>query len=91
MLAQPLIEDWMRENRGPEARIRDFAGEIGRIGERLPTLLADLEKVVAMAADGGLKLHPETLDGFRRSHRGRNHIWALWVAVAALALAVLFG
>lgn len=91
VLAQPLIEDWMLENRGPEARIRDFAGELGRIGERLPTMLADLEKVVAMAADGGLKLHPETLAAFSRSHRGRNHIWALWVAVAALALAVLFG
>ena len=91
VLAQPLIEDWMRENRGPEARIRDFAGELGRIGERLPTMLADLEKVVAMAADGGLKLHPETLAAFSRSHRGRNHIWALWVAVAALALSVLFG
>src|SRR3546814_2602849 len=40
--AQPLIEEWMRENRGPEARIRDFAVELGRIGERLPTMLADL-------------------------------------------------
>src|SRR3546814_15051095 len=87
VLAQPVIEEWMRGDRGPEARIRDFAGELGRIGERLPAMLADLEKVVAMAADGGLKLHPETLAAFSRSHRGRNHIWAMWVEVAASALA----
>jgi ubiquinone biosynthesis protein len=91
VLAQPLIAEWMRENRGPEARIRDFASELGRIGERLPTLLADLEKVVAMTADGGFKLHPETLSAFAKGQKGRSHIWALWVAVAALALAVLFG
>src|SRR3546814_7049963 len=67
-------------------RISDWSSDVcssdllGRIGERLPAMLADLEKVVAMAADGGLKLHPETLAAFSRSHRGRNHIWALWVA-----------
>src|SRR3546814_17392548 len=91
VLAQPVIEEWMRGDRGPEARIRDFAVELGRIGERLPTMLADLEKVVAMAADGGFKLHPETLAAFAKGNKGRSHIWALWVAVAAPALAVLFG
>ncbi len=91
VLAQPLIAEWMRENRGPEARVKDLAKELGRVAERLPQTLADLEKVVAMAADGGLKLHPDTLAAFARSHKGRSHVWALWVAVAALALALLLG
>jgi ubiquinone biosynthesis protein len=91
VLAQPLIAEWMRENRGPEARIRDLAGEVGRIVERLPETLADLEKVAAMAADGGLKLHPGTVAAFAKAQKGRNHIWALWAAVAVLALALLLG
>jgi ubiquinone biosynthesis protein len=90
MLAQPLIEDWMRENRGPEARIRDLAGELGRLAERLPDFVADLEKTTATMADGGLRLHPETVIAFAKLNRGRNHIWALWAAVAVLALALLF-
>jgi ubiquinone biosynthesis protein len=91
VLAQPLIEDWMRENRGPEARLRDLGAELGRVAARLPTLLSDLEKTVAMAADGGLKLHPDTVTAFAKGNRGRSHIWALWAAVAVLALAVLLG
>ena len=91
VLAQPLIEDWMRENRGPEARLRDLGAELGRVAARLPTLLSDLEKTVAMAADGGLKLHPDTIAAFAKGNRGRSHIWALWAAVAILALAVLLG
>jgi len=91
VLAQPLIEDWMRENRGPEARLRDLGVELGRVATRLPALLSDLEKTVAMAADGGLKLHPDTVNAFAKANRGRNHIWALWVAVAILALALLLG
>jgi ubiquinone biosynthesis protein len=91
VLAQPLIEDWMRENRGPEARLRDLGAELGRVAARLPTLLSDLEKTVAMAADGGLKLHPDTVTAFAKGNRGRSHIWALWAAVAILALAVLLG
>jgi hypothetical protein len=42
-----------------------------------------------MLADGGLRLHPDTIAALNRSHRGRNHIWALWMAVAVLAAALL--
>jgi hypothetical protein len=44
-----------------------------------------------MAADGGLKLHPDTIAAFAKGNRGRSHIWALWAAVGILALAVLLG
>lgn len=91
ILAQPLIEDWMRENRGPEARIRDAAQELARIGERLPDFIADLERATATVARGGLRLHPETIVAFAKLNRGRNHIWALWAAVAVLAVALLLG
>ncbi len=62
-LAQPLIEEWMRENRGLEARLLDAAGDIARTLERLPALVRNLETAAAgLAADG---LAPRS-----RDHRG---------------------
>src|SRR5262249_56334145 len=42
-LAQPLVEDWMRENRGPEARLADGARDLARIAGRLPALVSDMQ------------------------------------------------
>jgi ubiquinone biosynthesis protein len=44
-LAQPLIEDWMRENRGPEARIADAVENGLSFVLRLPRLIGALEKM----------------------------------------------
>ena len=43
MLAEPLIADWMRENRGPEARLRDLAADAARLAERVPRYLSKLD------------------------------------------------
>ena len=84
-LAQPLIELWMRDNRGPEARLREAFGELARAIERLPGFMADLEKAAAALARDGVRLHPETL---RRSEHGlpRHALWPVWLAIAALCL-----
>ncbi|MDA8233036.1 MAG: 2-polyprenylphenol 6-hydroxylase [Magnetospirillum sp.] len=88
-LARPLIESWMRRNLGPEARLRDMAmGALGSF-ERLPRLLAELEKSVAMLAEGGIRLRPETLReivGDRRARRIPG--WVPWLIAAALAVGV---
>jgi ubiquinone biosynthesis protein len=90
-LAQPLIEGWMRENRGPEARLRDVAEDIGGALERLPRTLADIEQAAAGLANGGLKLHPESLRSFAPDGTGpRWHLPALWLALAALSAFVIF-
>src|SRR5262249_54580244 len=41
-LAQPLIEEWMRANRGPEALVYDAASEALETLQRLPGLVRDL-------------------------------------------------
>jgi ubiquinone biosynthesis protein len=88
-LAQPLIEDWMRENRGPEARIRDAAQDVARALERLPGTLADLERVGADLASSGLKLHPDTVKALSAGQNGSGRRrCALWIGVAALAVAI---
>jgi ubiquinone biosynthesis protein len=87
-LARPLIEDWMRENRGPEARLRQAVGDVAALFERLPEILRDFEKVAGLLADeGGLPLHPETVTAIAR--RGAIELLGLPLWIAAIALAAI--
>jgi ubiquinone biosynthesis protein len=86
-LAQPLIERWMRENRGPEARIREAVEDALRAASRLPDLLVAAERAATAVADTGVKPHPTALRA-----RDREIRWAvlpLWVAVGLLAVLIL--
>ncbi|MEM7223432.1 MAG: 2-polyprenylphenol 6-hydroxylase [Pseudomonadota bacterium] len=86
VLAQPLIEDWMRANRGPEARVREAAREVARTVERLPQTLANIERAAAVLAAGEASLNTG-------AHQNPTHkvapAWAGPVAWVALALGVL--
>lgn len=86
-LAQPLIDRWMRENRGPEARLQDAAAEALRSLGRLPGLIAAAERAATALADTGIKPHPEGLRA--RDREIRRLLRPLWVAVALLAILVL--
>jgi len=88
-LARPLIEEWMRDHLGPEARLREAADDLRSTAERLPAMIADGERVLAMFAEGGLKLHPATVDALRGGDRRSPLVLPLWIAVALLALLVL--
>ena len=88
-LAEPLIEAWMIENRGPQARARGAIQDLGRTFERLPRLVADVERMAADLTAGGLRLHPDSLEAMGGPGSQRNARWALWIALAALAIAVL--
>jgi ubiquinone biosynthesis protein len=87
-LAQPLIEQWMRDNRGPEARIGEALGGLARGIERLPSFLADLEKAAAALARDGIGRDAEVSRRLERSPQ-RYPLWPVWLAIAALALLVL--
>ena len=89
-LAEPLIEAWMVENRGPEARARGTIQDLGRTLERLPRLVADAEGLASELAAGGLRLHPDSLKAMGGGEgAGRSARWAFWIALAALAIALL--
>jgi ubiquinone biosynthesis protein len=90
-LAQPLIEDWMRENRGPEARLRDAAADTIAVLGRLPALMKDLEKLgAAITEGGGLPLHPDTVAKLaRRDALGLLRL-PLWIIALALTLMALW-
>ena len=87
-LAETLIAEWMRENRGPEARIGEAASDLMRAIERLPRLLAEAEIATAVLVEG-VRLHPETVRQFRdMPARPTGAHRALWAAVILLAAAV---
>ncbi len=89
-LTQPLIERWMRDNRGPEARLRQAANDLLRAVERLPSVLANIENSAARLADGKIRLHADNIAEFA-SGRSRSDLalWALTAAVAVLAVALV--
>ncbi|MBV9203410.1 MAG: 2-polyprenylphenol 6-hydroxylase [Alphaproteobacteria bacterium] len=95
-LARPLIEEWMRDNRGPEASLRLGLEAIADLVERVPRLVRSLEAMVTAWSRDGVMLHLETL-ALHAAHRGRHlgivlvPVWVTAAALAGIAIALLFG
>lgn len=92
-LVQPLIEDWVMDNLGPEARITDAVEQVADSIVRIPKLVADVEKSAAEVRQGGLKLHPETVRQMTQPHGRRQGIPTRYlfgvVVILLVALALL--
>ena len=88
-LARPLIENWMRESMGPEAKIRESVGDIVKGLERLPGLIADMEETVGTVTRGGIKLHPESVRALTEARRAQGRGWPVWVGAAAVAAVIV--
>jgi ubiquinone biosynthesis protein len=87
-LARPHIEVWMRDNRGPEARLRDAAADTMSALERLPALIRDIQRLGgAISEGGGLPLHPDTVAEIAR--RGAIELLGLPLWIIALALTAI--
>jgi ubiquinone biosynthesis protein len=95
-LARPLVEQWMRENRGPEARIRQQIDTVLEAIDEVPRLLRLLDEIITHWERDGLKLHAESIAA-QASNWARMlplvviPLWLGGLALAALALAALFG
>jgi len=88
---RPVIERWMLDQVGPEARLRDAAegiNALGRLAREFPQLLHNAEVISLMLAEGGLRLHPETALQIAQAQvaRTRHVRVALWIAAGALAV-----
>ena len=81
-LAQPLIEEWMIENRGPEARFAEVITNIFWAAERLPTTITELEKRLYQANDSSSKKN-------RSKNQKSNAQWPIWLAIILLAILFL--
>jgi ubiquinone biosynthesis protein len=92
-LAEPLIADWMRENRGPEARAREALEETAATVRRLPVIARRLEAALTDLAEGGLRVHPDSLRAMGGDHGrcgGRSAPWWLVAALLALLLVAIW-
>ena len=89
--ARPLITEWVRDNMGPEARLRDAASDAGRILRRLPTLATALERAADRVTAEGLQLDPASLSmlAAEQARRRRPLTLAVWFAAGLLLLLLL--
>jgi len=79
-LALPLVEEWMREHRGPEARLAEITADVIHAATRLPKAVEAIEQAATRIADGEVRLD-----------LGRTGApqWPVWVALAVLTGMIL--
>jgi ubiquinone biosynthesis protein len=92
--SRPVVEKWMLERMGPEGRLREAAdgmSALARVAQSLPQLMKNAEIVSAMLADGGLRLHPESVQLIAAAQvsRTRHVRIAIWIAAGALGVIAL--
>ena len=79
LLTRPLIEGWIRRNRGPGARVANAAREIFHTIERVPRVLEKLDHALDRIND-----LPDP-----RRNGGLNPKWYFLGAVGLLAIAIV--
>jgi ubiquinone biosynthesis protein len=82
-ISRPLIETWMIDNLGPQAKVKDALTNAMDVLDRLPRMIESLEKGAAMVASGKLELAPETVRALRGGHHGHRISPYIWIALAA--------
>ena len=95
-LARPLIEQWMRDNRGPEAQLRLRFEKLVEVIDGLPKLIGEFGRLIGRWAEEGAGLRAEGVAARpkRREPRDFWFIVPLWLSTAALvaiAVALLLG
>ncbi|MBV9828929.1 MAG: 2-polyprenylphenol 6-hydroxylase [Alphaproteobacteria bacterium] len=87
-LARPLIEQWMRDNRGPEAQVRQRIDSLLDVLDRVPPLLRGLDRMIGDWSREGVVMHAESL-ATQAAHRARLLpllVIPLWLGGIALAV-----
>ncbi len=87
--AKPFLEQWMREQLGPRALLRELKSHAPRWGETLPALPGLAHEVLRQARSGKLRVEiaPTELDKIRREMRRSNQRTVLGVVGAGLIVA----
>jgi len=95
ILARPLIEAWMRENRGPEARLQQRLEAIAEVIDGVPRLVRSLEALLGDWSREGIVMHAETLAA-QAAKRARHlaillvPVWLVTASLVAIAIALVF-
>jgi len=95
-LIRPLIEEWMYDNLGPEAKVRDAIHSLQDVVERLPEMVESVEKGSRMLASGDIRLHPDTIRALRGEDHGPRRrrpalgLWLITLVLLIVFVAVIF-
>jgi ubiquinone biosynthesis protein len=90
-LSQPLIENWMRDNRGIEAQLRQRFETIAETIERLPRLIQKVEDFVDNVSQNGILLHAESIVSHAEQQAKRAYLAVIPLYLAAAALLAIAG
>ncbi|MFD2261662.1 2-polyprenylphenol 6-hydroxylase [Lacibacterium aquatile] len=91
-LAQPLIEDWMMTHRGPAARVGQAVEDGIALVERLPRLVAAMDRLTQRLEKEGAAIDPSSLERAEEQRHSRAVVpWPIWVLVGLALGAALFG
>lgn len=87
--SRPIVEHWMLDQIGPQAQLRDAREgmtALVRLARDLPDLLRNAESISAMLAEGGMRLHPDSILAMSevQAVRSLQVRVALWVAAAGI-------
>ncbi len=93
--AKPVVEQWMIDQVGPQARLNQAAEGMNTLGRAIaafPEVLKNAEQIAAQLSQGGVKLHPDSTRAIadaqtRQTAHARVAIWIGALALAALAIA----
>ena len=101
VVAEPVVKDWMQSQLGPEARFEaaaESAVSVGKFVTDIPKLLGQAERTAdafSAMAEEGFRLDDHTVERLaeeqsRRNRATRIGIWVGAIALAIIALALLF-
>ena len=101
VVAEPVVKDWLQSQFGPEAQFEaaaEGAVSVGRFVTDIPKLLGQAERTAdAFSAfvEDGLRLDDYTVERLaeaqsRKNRANRIGIWVGAIALAAIAIALLF-
>ncbi|HXG79156.1 MAG TPA: 2-polyprenylphenol 6-hydroxylase [Methyloceanibacter sp.] len=100
-VSEPVVKEWMEKELGPGAQIEaaaESAASVGRFMGEIPKLLGRVERVgeaFSAMADEGLRLDDHTVERLaeaqsRQARANRAALWLGAIALAVIALALLF-
>ena len=88
-MAEPLLTDHVRNQLGPEARLREGLDEAGELARRLPRLVKKAEAAAALVSSEGLRLHPDSARAIAAEQARKRRPWQIAAIVSAAALIFL--
>jgi len=101
--ARPFLTEWVQDNLGPEARVRDAVVETAAAARRIPQLLDRAEQATELLGAAGLAMqngqgshgpdhnHHGQERGYQAKRRGMPSMFVIVLLVAAIAILLLRG